>query len=229
MIISHQYKFIFLKTSKTAGTSVEIALSKFCGEDDVITENYGPDEELRTQLGYRGPQNCEIPMSQYSLKDWARTIKERKKRIFYNHIPGKDVKRIIGDEIWNSYYKFAFERNPYDRVASLYYWRFKGDPQLAVSDFVNYDKPKSLRKKGLGIYGINDEIAVDRVCFFESLQKDLDEVAQHLGLPDKLELPNAKGGFRPKGKTYQELFSEDDRGKIAKLFAKEIELFNYQF
>ncbi|MEL6382956.1 MAG: chondroitin 4-O-sulfotransferase, partial [Cyanobacteria bacterium J06626_18] len=31
MIISHEYKFIFLKTRKTAGTSIEIALSKFCG------------------------------------------------------------------------------------------------------------------------------------------------------------------------------------------------------
>ena len=28
MIISHQYKFIFLKTEKTAGTAIEAALSE---------------------------------------------------------------------------------------------------------------------------------------------------------------------------------------------------------
>ncbi|WP_275670288.1 hypothetical protein [Okeania hirsuta] len=37
MIISHKYKFIFLKTIKTSGTSIEIYLSRFCGDDDVIT------------------------------------------------------------------------------------------------------------------------------------------------------------------------------------------------
>ncbi len=31
MIISHEHKFIFLKTKKTAGTSVELALTRLCG------------------------------------------------------------------------------------------------------------------------------------------------------------------------------------------------------
>jgi hypothetical protein len=32
MIISPAHRFIFIKTRKTAGTSMEIALAKFCGE-----------------------------------------------------------------------------------------------------------------------------------------------------------------------------------------------------
>ena len=31
MIVSHEHKFIFLKTKKTAGTSIELALSELCG------------------------------------------------------------------------------------------------------------------------------------------------------------------------------------------------------
>ncbi|MEM7193183.1 MAG: hypothetical protein AAF405_10065, partial [Pseudomonadota bacterium] len=47
MIISHKHKFIFLKTKKTAGTSVELALSQICGESDVITPLAAADEALR--------------------------------------------------------------------------------------------------------------------------------------------------------------------------------------
>ena len=37
MIISHKYKFIFIKTRKTAGTTIEYNLSKYLGKNDIIT------------------------------------------------------------------------------------------------------------------------------------------------------------------------------------------------
>ena len=55
MIVSHEHKFIFLKTKKTAGTSIELALSQLCGPDDIITPLTQIDEALRA--GGRGAQN----------------------------------------------------------------------------------------------------------------------------------------------------------------------------
>ena len=47
MIISHKHKFIFFKTRKTAGSSIQVSLAKYCGEDDIITGQYrdGVDDD----------------------------------------------------------------------------------------------------------------------------------------------------------------------------------------
>ena len=53
MIICHEHKFIFIKTRKTAGTSIETALSMFCGESDSLTYLPSEDESARKDLGSR--------------------------------------------------------------------------------------------------------------------------------------------------------------------------------
>lgn len=61
MIVLHGPKIIFLKSRKTAGSSIEIALSAIAKESDVIApiDNGSGDDEERARLGYVGPQNYE--------------------------------------------------------------------------------------------------------------------------------------------------------------------------
>ena len=40
MIISHKHKFIFFKSRKTAGSSIQVALAEHRGETDIITSQY---------------------------------------------------------------------------------------------------------------------------------------------------------------------------------------------
>ena len=47
MILSHKYKYIFIKSFKTASTSLEIALSRFCDKEDIITPIKNEDEIIR--------------------------------------------------------------------------------------------------------------------------------------------------------------------------------------
>ena len=61
-IISYSKNFIFTKTNKTAGTSLEIALSKYCDEGDVIGL-IGDDEKIRRDLGFRTAQNYKGKLS----------------------------------------------------------------------------------------------------------------------------------------------------------------------
>jgi Sulfotransferase family len=211
MIISHKYKFIFIKTNKTAGTSIEIALSRFCGDSDIITPIPPEDEVLREKLGYRGPQNYVIDSQNE----------------FYNHVSAAEIKSVVGPSIWNEYYKFCFERNPWDRVISFFYWRTKNNPNANISNFINSDIVRLLRDKGLMVYTIDNQVAVDRVYLYENLKSETKMISNDIGLPETMLLPFAKAGYRKDTRNYSEILSEADIEKVRKLFSIEIDMFGY--
>ncbi len=231
MIISHKYKFIFLKTEKTAGTSIEIALSKYCGTDDIITPISAGDEETRKELNYPGPQNYLSSIWCYGVRDIFRLLLWRKRKLrFYNHISAKKVRAYVGRQIWNNYYKFCFERNPWDRVISRYFWSCRSEPRPSISDFIKSQKPLlSLKFRGFNLYTINGEVAVDKVCRFENISEELEAIRRQLGIPGKFELPRAKSKFRKDKRSYRVILSEEDKVKISEVFRDELNLFGYEF
>ena len=98
MIISHKHKFIFLKSEKTAGTSLEVSLASVCGPEDIIT--------TITKDG--------LP------KDYSHP--HRNNNGFNPHtLPAKIISKI-GIDTWNEYYKILPIRNPWDRIVSFWYW-----------------------------------------------------------------------------------------------------------
>jgi hypothetical protein len=230
MIISHKHRFIFLKTNKTAGTSVEIALSKFCGPDDVITPISPEDEQTRRALGHRGPQNYFAPWRDYGLRDVAaRVLKKRRKMRYFNHISGREVRALVGEEVWNGYYKFCFERNPYDRVISHYYWCNRTEPRPPLSSFIHSPQAMALKRRGYGIYTIDGAIAVDRICRYEAIDEELEEVRKVIGLPEPLVLPHAKARTRADTRNYREVLGQDERDWVARFFGEELKLMGYRF
>ena len=231
MIISHKYKFIFLKTSKTAGTSIEIALSKFCNENDVITPISHKDELIRSDLGYKGPQNYMFPLSDYKIIDWVNVLfkyKNKRWKQFYNHITAQRVKNMIDSNIWNTYYKFCFERNPWDRVVSQYYWRLS-EPRMSMKLFLKSKHFKDLIKKGRNVYTINNRIAVDKIYKYEFINDAIIDLSEKFKFTEKLELPRTKSTSRPKKRQYSDILNLDEKKYIGKVFEKEIINLDYEF
>ena len=227
MIISHKYGFIFIKTEKTAGTSIEIALSKYCEDDDVITP-IGPDsEKIRKKLGYRGPQNYHIPFRMYSVRDWIAYGFRRKRVSFFNHAGARFIQRHIPVEVWGSHFKFCFERNPWDKVVSWYYFQHPSGPRPSISSFIQSGGADTIR--GFDLYAIYGQIVVDKVFFFEQLDQDLEEVGRLLGLPGPIQLPRAKTDHRSDRRPYRDILSEQDRARICRVYSREIEAFGYEY
>ena len=213
MIASHAHRFIFLKTRKTAGTSVEIALSTVCGPDDIITAISPDDEELRKAAGGRAPQNCDSPPLP---------------RKAYNHMGAKATRDAVGRKAWNDYFTFAIERNPWDSVVSLYFWKYKDRDELP--DFDHYVSEVWIEQlaNNRRMYRIRGELALDRVLRYERLDTELKQVWEQLGLPGSPDLPRAKGHARPAGH-YRELYSPYARDRVGEVFADTIEAFGYEF
>jgi hypothetical protein len=230
MIISHHYQFAFLKTNKTAGTSIEIALSKYCRDTDVITPISDHDEALRQSLGYRAPQNYLSSLRSYSLRDFGRLLlKRKKKRTFAAHMSAAGARAGLGQANWERYYKFCVERDPWDRVVSRYYWLHRTELRPTMTEFLDSGGALPLKRRGYGLYTIEGQIAVDRICRFENLKEELEEVRQRIGLPEPLVLPHAKPGLRKDKSSYRALLSDADRDLVTERFAEEIAMFGYQF
>jgi hypothetical protein len=228
MIISHKHKYIFVKTTKTAGTSIEIGLSKFCGEDDIITPISRADEIIRMSLGYRGPQNCKIPITRYTMYDYSVLFRKRRRARFFNHISARSIQRHIGEDVWNSYFKFCFERHPYDRVVSLYFWRYKKEPRPSLSHFISSGEFKRLKKRGLDLYTIDGRVVVDRVCRYEDMSKELQHISTILRFDDVLEIPRAKSSPQSPRLLYRELLTTEDKQEISIAFRDEATLMKYE-
>ena len=130
MIISHRYKFIFIKTGKTAGTSIEVFLSQCCGENDVVTPIWPHVEPHRTR-NYQGLWNPFSEIINNKGQGIGRTISNLLKRNkYYNHIPASVARQRMPRKIWNSYFKFCVERNPWDKTLSHYHM-VTGDSKAA--------------------------------------------------------------------------------------------------
>ena len=229
MIISHKHKFIFIKLRKTAGTSIEMALAGICGEEDIITPISNEDEKARLDLGYRGAQNYNVPLRYYGFADWKNRIFKGKKKGFYNHMPAAEVKASIPDDIWNDYFKFCFERNPWDKTVSHYFHRNRSRDFNSIMDYLRHDEGDMIR--GFDMYSICGKLALDKVFAYEESETALEEISGILNLQEKLTLPEyrAKSEFRTDRRHYSEILTEEEASAISERYAREISLMGYKY
>lgn len=229
MIVSHRHKFIFVKTRKTAGTSIEVALSEICGPDDIITPILPDEEEYRTGLGYRGKQNFLVPRSKYGIREWGKSLLKWRWRRFYDHMPAAEIRKYVDREVWDTYYKFTFDRNPFDKLISLYYWSKSDQKYANLTEYIK--SGDALRARAWDFYTENDKLIVDKVYKFENVAEALKDISDRIGLDKTLEPPNKKikGNVRKNKDHYSQVLTPFERDWISEHFAPEMELLDYTF
>ena len=240
MIISHKHKFIFIKTKKVGGTSLEIALSSICGDEDILTpfnEGNAKDELMRKNLGFRTSQNYEDSNEKLGKKGTLKVylgLRKRPVRLL-QHSSCIDIKKNVSEEVWNTYHKFSIVRNPYDFAVSFYYNALFTNKIKNIS-FKEYllQNPDILLINWKIITDEDGKLMLDQVLKYENLKNDLAKLSEKINLDfniyDIFKDISAKTNRRPKDKSYTEMFKDFDEGKklVEILSKKQLEIGNYE-
>ena len=232
MIVSHKYKFIFIKTKKTAGTAIEAALSEVCGPADVITPFREESERDRKGLS---PQNYRIEHPLKPKRSFLRKLLMRPERYYHQsvgfneHMPAWRVRAYVGEEVWRSYFKFAFDRNPWERQVSWYLYKTKGKrPRPSFERFMTSRRRAYVDNYQL--YTIEGALAVDFLGRYERLEEDLNAALERAGVGRRVTIPRTNvTPNKDESRDYRSYYSPETRARVAEWYQPEIALLGYGY
>jgi hypothetical protein len=160
------------------------------------------------------------------------------------HATAAQVKRLLGDRLWQEYFTFTCVRNPWDLMVSSYSWWLQTapkhkkimDPDVravrrlgSFSAFVKSPFGRTMINEYTGDmfdwYSENGEVIVDFIARLENLQEDWKEICRSMGIAYN-RLPHVN---RTERTAYSEYYNDETRQIVAERFHKTIELFGYEF
>lgn len=212
--------FIFLKTHKTASTSVEAALEVLCTPEGHVPEHQ--QAEIKSELGYvSGRMGGQHPSDFIAAHAGARAI-ERK----------------VGKEVFENYTKVYTTRNPYDKVVS---WFWHVMPEKTASRltesfddtlqlFSDWLQMRPTLPADLDIYRASSGVFPAETIRFEHLDEDLRAFVTKMGATiDLSKMPRWKSGARGhKDRPYQDYYNHDTQNIVRKRFKFDFEHFGYE-
>jgi hypothetical protein len=207
-IISFSHNFIFIKTHKTASTSLEVHLSQECAEGDIVTPIY--------------PENPTHRPRNYAARDGM--------VIFYNHMPAIQIRDLCPNRFQQSY-KFAFERHPIDKCLSHF-------AMLRNSPFHHEENKPTTWEEYLerGEFPIDTalytdgegKLIVDRLYKYEEITDALADVAAKTGIRNRPLNVREKSGFRYNVPTFCKIMERaEQRDQIWKAFEVTLRFVDY--
>jgi hypothetical protein len=161
------------------------------------------------------------------------------------HYTAIQYRVFYGRETFKDYFKFAFVRNPWDRLYSAYRYLKAGgwneedkawgkrhlshydDFNDFVLDWLTLDNIKKhihFKPQYEFICDRNDNLLIDYLAYFETLNEDFGKIAAHLNISTSLESHN-----KNPGNSYMDVYSDHAKSRVAEIYAKDIALFGYSF
>ena len=210
MLISHIHHFIFVHIYKNAGTSISTALFPFATRNPV----HRMAVRLAHKLNVRLPGNLDPFLME-------------------SHVSASQIVERLGQEKFDSYFSFAFVRNPWDWQVSLFTFmrKYSGHPQhnliMSFADFDEYIRWRckwEVRYQKDFVYSVNGKQLVDFIGKYEHLKDDFSYVCLRCGIQADLPELNVS-----KALPYQNYYTPDTVELVRQTFAQDILAFDYDF
>lgn len=249
MIISHKHKFIFIHCRKVAGSSFKVAFAPFIGDRDIVIGSW--NEILRSGVPLnKAAVRClwqPRPLIFYVMGRLARkthgesiniAIKSFYARGLSNNPPhptAQEAEDYFFDA-WKSYKKFAFVRNPFERLASDYFWRLRATgKQATFAQYLKLLEKKDCRNGFVHPGGVSNwemiakgqDIIVDHIGRYEKLDEDIKTICDTLNLPILRLNTNEKANKC--NNCYARLYQKGEIEAVKRICANELGAFGYQF
>lgn len=155
-----------------------------------------------------------------------------------HHFKATHVKELVGDLAWEAYFKFAFTRNPWDRIVSTYFHHMKrmkdpsfrsSRPEIAarlkgVKTFDEYLAVQRIEAASELLIGVNNQIIMDFVGRYEYLERDFAHICETIGIRCRLQHLNGTTHGH-----YRDYYTPALRDFVAERCRRDIELFGYEF
>lgn len=162
------------------------------------------------------------------------------KQLGSDHATASMMRDEWGAELWERLFVFTVVRNPWERMLSMYNYRRRVNAiptEWSLSDYLTRlrDAPDSRPfRPHMFRYGASDFILdsegtllVDCIVRFEDRDRGLREVAERIGMPALGSLHLQRVGHS--ATDYRAHYDRTSRAIIAELYARDIEMFGYEF
>jgi len=218
--VSNSHNFIFLKTRKTAGTSIEMYLQPLCtAAGSPVVEK---TRAMETEHGIIGSRLID-------RDDWKPL--DRK---YWAHSKASELRDNLGEKRWGELYKLTCVRNPFDKVLSHYFWNQKraGNDMPATVDaeiaefrkFVHSDEWANDRS----VVFLAGAYQPDFAIRFENMAQDLSTFLSNVGVTDALPaMPETKVTRTSRRAEFADYFDKDSADIIRDRFRWIFSRFDY--
>jgi hypothetical protein len=206
MIISALHRFIFVAIPKTGTHSIRRALRDHLGPEDW------------EQVGLFVERKFPIP---------------ELARLGHGHLTLDQVRPYLSLATWESSFKFAFVRNPFDRFVSYCAFitredgEFQREPRKVMLELLAEPPLDHIlfQPQNNFVTDPNGELLSDYVGRVEEMQQSYDHICEHLGIPST-QLDRVNSSSRD---DYRGYYDDELIEGVAKLYARDLELFGYEF